>query len=288
MLGQLIWINIKITVNLFFVTLSSLIIYSSSNKCNSTNTTPSDATRKKREILIKDVVKKACSDSDVEATASLTHKRNKTHACDKNTTTFYHSVQGDGGGVSNPNLTLNLNGTYRITTIKVVNVHTGLLCEDADTNQAQKCINRLKGAEVGVLTGKKTRTNNVYFKLNDFWFSYHVSDSVASMTGFNLLKIFRFQRKKRCHAKTKLTLKFEHSDEKTFNLCGRIKNINDAITTEAQTYPIKCDGEGLTGNQVRVRLEGEGKILEIAEISVEGYMRIGKYYVMNRSKAESI
>ena len=217
--------------------------------------TPSDAYRKKREIFIKDVVKKKCSDSDVTATPSLRDELVKTRACDKDNATFYHSTEGENvaeKGVPDPYLILNLNGTYRITTITVVNVYTGQHCN----NTPENCTNRLDGAKVGVLSGKKKRTNNIYF---------------------NLLKIFRFQRKKRCHTKTKLTLKFEDSDEETFKPCGVVNVTSSSLTAEAQTYPIKCEGEGLTGNQVRVRLVGNKKILEIAEIKVEGYTRIGKY-----------
>ena len=111
-----------------------------------------DATRKKKDIFIKDVVKKECSDSDVEATEALKTDRSKARVCDRDKTTFYHSEQGsNGNGVQNPYLTLNLNGNYRITTITVVNVHSGAYCRD----EPMLCVKRLDGALIEVLAGKK-------------------------------------------------------------------------------------------------------------------------------------
>ena len=57
--------------------------------------------------------------------------------------------------------------------------------------------------------------------------------------------------------------------------CGVITVTSDTLTAEAQTYPIECgetDGEYPVGNKVRVRLENTNKPLEIAEISVMGYL----------------
>ena len=128
---------------------------------------PSDAYRKKREIFIKDVVKKKCSDSDVTATPSLRDELVKTRACDKDNATFYHSTEGENvaeKGVPDPYLILNLNGTYRITTITVVNVHKGGYC----TINKENCTSRLNGTKVEVLTGNKN-THYIFFKFTDSW-----------------------------------------------------------------------------------------------------------------------
>ena len=50
---------------------------------------------------------------------------------------------------------------------------------------------------------------------------------------------------------------------------------SNILTAEAQTYPIDC-GVGVEGNKVRVRLENTVNPLEIAEISVMGYRKIGE------------
>ena len=72
-------------------------------------------------------------------------------------------------------------------------------------------------------------------------------------------------------------MKFGNSEDGTPKSCGnRISVINTTASAETQNYPIKCGEEGLIGNQVKVSLEGGNRILMIAEISVEGYKRIGK------------
>ena len=58
--------------------------------------------------------------------------------------------------------------------------------------------------------------------------------------------------------------------------CGRIIVTSNALTAEAQTYPIDC-GDGAEGNKVRVQLEDTEEPLEIAEISVTGYKPLGEF-----------
>ena len=98
-----------------------------------------------------ELVKKPCSDSDVTATQHLAKPlRDKIHACDGDTETFYHSIFGTQE--RNPNLILSLNGTFVIKTITVVNVHTGEFCE-SDYENAKICTERINGAKVEVLAG---------------------------------------------------------------------------------------------------------------------------------------
>ena len=92
-----------------------------------------------------ELVTKPCTDSDVIAAAHLkTPLRPKKHACDENTDTFYHSL----GRLDSPYLTIQLNDTYKITKIIVVNVHTGQYC----LTHAEDCTKRIDGAKVEVLT----------------------------------------------------------------------------------------------------------------------------------------
>ena len=98
-----------------------------------------------------ELVKKPCSVSDVTATEHLTNPlRDKIHACDGDTSTFYHSQWTEGVN-SSPFFTLLLGDTFHIKTITVVNVHTGDHCN----NNAQDCTERINGAKIEVLTGLK-------------------------------------------------------------------------------------------------------------------------------------
>ena len=60
--------------------------------------------------------------------------------------------------------------------------------------------------------------------------------------------------------------------------CGVIEVTSFRATLEDQTYEIDCGsfGEYPVGKKVRVRLEDTDKPLEIAEISVDGDLYIGK------------
>ena len=99
-----------------------------------------------------ELVKKPCSISDINATEHLTNThvtRDKIHACDGNTDSFYHSIEKTEE--RNPFITISLNGTFVIKTITVVNVHTGGYCKDPSTTK--DCTERINGAKVEVLTG---------------------------------------------------------------------------------------------------------------------------------------
>ena len=89
-----------------------------------------------------------CSRSDIDATQHLMSPlRGSTHACDGDTDTFYHSVQVESGRRHSPYFTIQLDNTYKIQTITVVNVHTGVHCN----NDPADCTGRINGAKVEVL-----------------------------------------------------------------------------------------------------------------------------------------
>ena len=99
-----------------------------------------------------ELVKKPCSISDITATQHLISPlRDKIHACDGDTSTFYHSVYDQGEDAS-PFFTLQLGCTFLIETITVVNVHTGRHCERSKED-AKDCTERINGANVQVLAG---------------------------------------------------------------------------------------------------------------------------------------
>ena len=105
--------------------------------------------RPKNSVLM-ELVKKPCLISDINATEHLTNARvtrDKIHACDGNTSTFYHSIENTGD--RNPFFTISLNGRIVIKTITVVNVHTGKHC----IHDAQDCTMRIHGAKVEVMLG---------------------------------------------------------------------------------------------------------------------------------------
>ena len=90
-----------------------------------------------------------CSRSDIRATQHLTSPlRDSIHACDGNTDTFYHSEQVKSGRTHSPFFTVMFDDDYKIKTITVVNVHTGVHCN----NDPADCTGRIDGAKVEVLT----------------------------------------------------------------------------------------------------------------------------------------
>ena len=96
-----------------------------------------------------EVVNIPCSRSDITATQHLTDPlRDTVHACDGDTDTFYHSEQVAESETHSPFFTIQLDSTYRIKTITVVNVHTGGFCEGSPKD----CTERIDGAKVEVLT----------------------------------------------------------------------------------------------------------------------------------------
>ena len=90
-----------------------------------------------------------CSRSDIDATEHLMSPlRDSIHACDGDTDSFYHSVAADSGRRHSPYFTVQFDNTYSIETITVVNVHTGVHCN----NDPRDCTGRIDGAKVEVLT----------------------------------------------------------------------------------------------------------------------------------------
>ena len=108
----------------------------------------SDGTTKNRRDVLMELVKKPCSPDHVTASPHFTDPlRDKVHACDGDTNTFYYSEENE----TDPFLTIQLDGTYRIKKITVVNVHTGSYCQDR--GGAEACTRRLDGAKVEVMHG---------------------------------------------------------------------------------------------------------------------------------------
>ena len=96
-----------------------------------------------------ELVQIPCSRDDITATPHLTSPlRDSVHACDGNTDSFYHSVQVQSWEKASPFFTIQLDGTYRVKTITVVNVHTGGYC----VWNPKDCTERINGAKVEVLS----------------------------------------------------------------------------------------------------------------------------------------
>ena len=73
-----------------------------------------------------------------------------------------------------------------------------------------------------------------------------------------------------------LKSKIHPSDRKVVRECGEITVTNNVLSARAQTYTVNCPEE-TRGNRVRVRLENTGNPLEIAEISVMGYIPFSEF-----------